>query len=347
MPPLDSLPADQRAVIQLVLQRDRTYDQIASMLSIDRAGVRQRALDALDALGPHTQLSSERRALITDYLLGQLSGEVAADARRNLAESPSDRAWARVVAAELAPLASRGLPEIPVAPAEDYEVQAPAAEPIAVGAAAPAGAAESSQEVAPPPSAEPPPPAPPPEAPAEARTAPTPGAPRISRRGGAVLLGLVALAIVAVVVVLFATSGSNKPKQAASPSTGTAQASTSTGAQVLGQINLTPPTASSKSAGIAEVIRQGATIGIAIVAQNVPANTKHDAYAVWLYTSPTNARILGFVNPGVGSNGRLSTTGPLPSGAGQFKQLIITRETQSKPKQPGPIILQGQLTGVQ
>jgi hypothetical protein len=349
MPTLDSLPADQRAVIQLVLQRDRTYDQIASMLSIDRAGVRQRALAALDALGPHTQLSSERRALITDYLLGQLSGQVVADARRNLAESPSDRAWARVVAAELAPLASRGLPEIPVAPAEDEDEETSTeAEPVAVGASD-----ERSQAVAPPPPSEPPPPAPASaeartaSASAEARTAPPPGAPRISRRGGAVLLGLVALAIVAVVVVLIATSGSNKPKQAASPSTSTAQASTSTQAQVLGQINLTPPNTSSKAAGIAEVIRQGTTIGIAIVAQKVPPNTKHDAYAVWLYNSSSNARILGFVNPGVGSNGRLSTTGPLPSGAGQFKQLIITRETQSKPKQPGPIILQGQLTGVQ
>jgi hypothetical protein len=160
------------------------------------------------------------------------------------------------------------------------------------------------------------------------------------------LLGLLAIAVVAVVVVLIATSGSNKSKQAASPSTTTAPASSSTQAQVLGQINLTPPSGSSRTAGIAEVIRQGSTIGIAIVAQNVPPNTKHDAYAVWLYNSPSDARILGFVNPGVGSNGRLSTTGPLPTDAGRFKQLIISREMQSKPKQPGAIILQGQLTGI-
>ena len=52
MASLDSLPADQRAVLQLVLQRGRSYDEIAQMLSIDRAGVRERALPALDALGP-------------------------------------------------------------------------------------------------------------------------------------------------------------------------------------------------------------------------------------------------------------------------------------------------------
>ena len=52
-----SLPADQRAVLELVLQRGRNYDQIARLLSVDRAGVRQRALAAFDALGPRTATS--------------------------------------------------------------------------------------------------------------------------------------------------------------------------------------------------------------------------------------------------------------------------------------------------
>jgi len=76
MATVDSLPPDQRAVLQLVLQRGRSYDDIAELLSIDRAAVRQRALAALDALGPQTRLAPERRALITDYLLGQLPGPV-------------------------------------------------------------------------------------------------------------------------------------------------------------------------------------------------------------------------------------------------------------------------------
>ena len=54
MASLDSLPADHRAVLQLVLQRGRSYDDIAQLLSIDRAAVRERALSALDALGPQT-----------------------------------------------------------------------------------------------------------------------------------------------------------------------------------------------------------------------------------------------------------------------------------------------------
>ena len=87
MASLDSLPADQRAVLQLVLQRGRSYDEIAQLLSIDRAAVRERALSALDALGPQTGVPPERRALITDYLLGQLPPRVAEDTRDRLARS--------------------------------------------------------------------------------------------------------------------------------------------------------------------------------------------------------------------------------------------------------------------
>src|SRR5437588_3063637 len=85
MATLDSLPPDQRAVLQLVLQRGRSYDDIAQLLSIDRAAVRQRALAAFDALGPQTRVDADRRALITDYLLGQLPGAVADDTRNRLA----------------------------------------------------------------------------------------------------------------------------------------------------------------------------------------------------------------------------------------------------------------------
>jgi hypothetical protein len=76
----------------------------------------------------------------------------------------------------------------------------------------------------------------------------------------------------------------------------------------------------------------------------VPANTRHDAYAVWLYNSPSDTQILGFVNPGVTTTKVLQTAGPLPANAAHFKQLLVTIETQSKPKAPGKIILQGALS---
>src|SRR6202020_636984 len=56
MPSLDNLPGDQRAVLEMVLARGRSYDEIARLLSLDRAKVRERAQIALDTIGPHTEV---------------------------------------------------------------------------------------------------------------------------------------------------------------------------------------------------------------------------------------------------------------------------------------------------
>jgi hypothetical protein len=374
MPSLDSLPGDQRAVLQLVLSRGRSYDEIARLLSINPAAVRERALAALDALGPDTGVAAENRAQIADYLLGQLSDQREIDAVRDLlARSPSERAWARVVASELAPLATDGLPEIPTETSgRSAESQdAPTPEPAAAAGSTPPG--PSQPETAQPAAAA----AGRSFAPAAAEEA-APGGPqrgngrdgegndgsdrrrRSSRLGGAVVI---AGAVVAVAVVLFfvlrsgksnpnhqaaATPPASSTTSAGSAGSSTSSATSSTPAKVVAQINLTPTHSGSKAAGIAEVLNEGTSQGVAIVAQNVPPNSTKppNAYAVWLYNSPNDARILGFVNPGVGSNGRLSTAGALPSNARHFKKLIVTVETTAKPKAPGLVILQGPLTGI-
>jgi outer membrane biosynthesis protein TonB len=351
----------------MVLGSGRGYDEIAKMLSIDRAGVRDRALTALDALGPETGVPEGRRQLITDYLLGQLPKGVAAQTREHLASSPTERAWARVVASELAPLASGSLPEIPAGSVEPAEEETAEAEPAAAGEEVPADKGPEEAPVAAPPEPEPAPAvakAEPAEAkPAAARAAsepaatPEPAGPgaapqrRVSRLGGAVLLGAGAAVVIAVVLVLVLTGGSSNKKNAATtPATPTTSATTtkagSTTATPVAQINLLSPGGSKSTAGIAEVLKQGSNTAIAIVGQGLPANSKHNAYAVWLYNTPGDAVRLGFVNPGVGKTGRLETTGPLPTNAGHFKQLLLTIETNANPKQPGQIVLQGKLTGV-
>jgi hypothetical protein len=65
---------------------------------------------------------------------------------------------------------------------------------------------------------------------------------------------------------------------------------------------------------------------------------------VWLYNSATDNHILGFVNPGVKTDGKLQTAGPLPANVAHFKQLLVTLETQSKPHGPGKVVLQGPIT---
>jgi hypothetical protein len=315
----------------MVLGRGRGYDEIAAMLSIDRSGVRDRALAALDALGPETGVPDLRRHLITDYLLGQLPKKLADQVREELASSPTQRAWARVVASELAPLASGPLPEIPAGPVEAAAEEAP----------------EEEAQVAAPPKAEPAETEP---VATRAAAEPTTPAPRrVSRTGGAILLGVGAAVVLAVVLILVLTGSSSKRNAVATPTTPTSSPSRTAGATTatpVAQINLLSPNGSKTIAGIAEVLKQGNNTAIAIVGQGLPANTKHNAYAVWLYNAPSDAVRLGFVNPGVGKNGRLETTGPLPTNAAHFKQLLLTIETNANPRQPGQIVLQGNLTGV-
>ncbi len=316
MASLDSLPADQRAVLELVLQRGRSYDEIARMLSIDRAGVRQRALAAFDALGPQTRLDDVRRALITDYLLGQLPPRISDETRDSLARAPTERAWARVLASELGPLARGPLPEIPV-----HQPASAAADP------APAAVASSAGE------------------PGRERDPAGGRPPRSSRLGGALLLALGAAVVIAVVLVLLLTGGSNKHTSstaARAPTTSTPKTSTNPAVHYLSQVNLLPPSGG-QAKGVAQIVTVNNTLGVVIVAQHVPANS-HNAYAVWLYNSPTSNHLVGFVSPGVTSNGQLQTDGPLPSNASTYKQLLVTLETQSKPKAPGQIVLQGALT---
>jgi Sigma-70, region 4 len=371
MASIESLPPDQRAVLQLVLQRGRSYDDIAGLLSIERIAVRQRAHAALDALGPGTRLDPDQRAQITDYLLGQQTDAEAAQTRERLASSAGERAWARVVASELAPLAGGKLPEIP-AEGIPQEMPPPAvpSEPAVAPTDAPAVPAES------PARAEPragrrerrlrPEPEPEPATAFGASGDPEDGDRPVSRRGGALLIGIAAVVVIVVIVVVIASGGSSSNNTtsttnanagsttapATTPtgstaSTGTTGSTGSTGTtgastQVLARFNLTSPT-SKTAVGIAELLRANSQLGIAVVGEHIPANTKTNAYAVWLYNSPGHAELLGFVNPGVTSSEQLSTAGPLPANASQYRQLLVTIETQSKPKQPGTIVLEGQV----
>ena len=385
MPPLDNLPGDQRAVLEMVLKRGRSYDDIARLLSLDRAKVRERAQIALDTIGPHTESAPEHQHRIADYLLGQLPEDEASEVRDLLADSPSDRAWARVVASELAPLADdRPLPEIPVERSTPREPEAQPAPPLEPAPDAPADRPAEPQApgaLAAPPiaglGATPPDDEPKRRRGRRRRGNGDDGSPaadeapkRSSRLGGAlvILVGVIAIAVALFFVLRGghsknhpsstatsaaapAASGSSTPTTASSPTGSTPTTSTSgTSASVVAQINLTPPSSAKKSkiAGIAEVLNEGSSDGVAIVAQNVPPNkTKPpDAYAVWLYNSAKDAKLLGFVNPSVGKTGRLSTAGGLPSNASHYKQLIITLETTASPKQPGSIVLQGALTGL-
>lgn len=367
MAALDNLPPDQRAVLQMVLQRGRSYDEIAAVLSIERSAVRQRALDAFDALTPATVLPGPERALVTDYLLGQLPERVAEQVHSYLRAADADREWALALAQVVAPLASGSLPEIPAgAPlgADDLSAGGPESDSDSApssdaSAPAPASAAPGHAESAEPVTAAHASAAPVPAAPATARREPRrprepvarrePGS--SSRRGGAILLSVVAAVIVAAVIIAIVGSGGSgsgthtvAQQRTSSTRTGTVsatQTSTTSTTHILAQVNLSSPTGAKATLGIAEVVREKGVVGVVIDAQGVPPNTAHNAYAVWLYNSPSSHEFVGFVPNLVGSDGKLVTEGKLPADASSYHRLLITLETASKPSSPGEVVLSG------
>jgi hypothetical protein len=321
MPSLDSLPGDQRAVLELVLRQGRDYDEIERLLSIDRTAVRARALSALDAIGPETSVQEHRRALIADYLLGQLPPRVGEDVAKRLGRAPDERAWAKALVSELATIASRPLPAIPVAPANG---DTSAGQPDVHPSAAAGGAAGLH-----------------PDRPS-------------SRRGGAILLVVGALVAIAVVVFLITRGGSphrstpptptpGSPTTAATSSTSTTTASaSSTPPKVLAAMNLLPPGGGKgKAKGVAEILTERGTLAVLLVATGLAPNTKHDIYSVWLYGSPSKYHRVGFVQPGVTSNGKVQRLGLLPANTASYTQLLLTLEPQPPPSHPGNVVLAG------
>jgi hypothetical protein len=98
--------------------------------------------------------------------------------------------------------------------------------------------------------------------------------------------------------------------------------------------------------GVAEILQQGTGQAIAIVAQHLKANGKHDAYAVWLYNSSTDNHLLGFVTPPVGSNGKFEAQQTLPSNTSHYKNLVVSLETSGSPTSPTQIVLEGPIQGI-
>jgi transposase-like protein len=109
-----SLSADQKAMLQLLLERGQSYADLSELLGVDEAEVRARARAALRDLGG---ADPDRSVALTDYLLGQSDPIERADAVRHLREDPDDRRLASELAARLREVAPKGeLPRLPGEP---------------------------------------------------------------------------------------------------------------------------------------------------------------------------------------------------------------------------------------
>jgi hypothetical protein len=312
---LEALPADQKSVLQLLLRQGKGYDDLSGLLRLDVSEVRSRAYDALDTLGPGAGgLSADRRHEIADWLLGQQDPDGAAATRAFIDGSTAGRVWAHGVARELEPLAGDRLPELP---AEGAVTEMPA-EP----APAAAEPAHGATPFAPAPSA----------------------APRVSRRGGALLIGGVVVAIAAAVVLVIVLTGGSDNKKGDTATQAAKTTSTAAKPKVLAQINLTPPKngPAKKALAIVQIVDVSGQQAINAVSQGLPTSNKKAAYGIWVYSSPSQAKLVGGFNK-QDNNGHLVFQGALPTGVNlaSYKEILVTLETSGNPTKPGTIYLRG------
>jgi hypothetical protein len=327
---LENLPPDLKAVLSLLVGRHKGYAEIAGMLGIQERAVRDRAHAALALLAPRQarELSSAEREQVGEYLLGQADPAQLTAARACLESSAPARTWAQALTAELDPLATAPLPDIPGALAA-----APAIEP--------------------------------PDAPAPSSRR---GGAIVLGGLAAIVIVAVALIVglgggshintatnssapgaqPGSTPATTAPTGSTPAATTSTPSTATSTTSTSTSAKsgkTTGEphldatLTLTSPNPSSKAVGIVEVVSENNEHAFLVAAEHLPP-TSGFRYAAWLYNSPTDAFLLGR-GPTVGSNGLLKAAGGLPANAGHYSTIILTEERSEQPSQPGPIVLSG------
>jgi Anti-sigma-K factor rskA/Sigma-70, region 4 len=142
MATFDQLSAEQRAIVELVLQQGKTYEELSGMLGMPEARVRELARGALVELAPVSVRAVEQdwRGQLADYVLGQQAGPEAAATKGHLRRSEAARSWTRSLLDSLDQLYRNG--SMPVVPeGERGRRGAGAKPPAAAGLAAPADAA--------------------------------------------------------------------------------------------------------------------------------------------------------------------------------------------------------------
>jgi hypothetical protein len=136
MATFDQLSAEQRAIVELVLQQGKTYEELSGMLGMPEARVRELARGALVELAPVSARAVEQdwRGHLADYVLGQQAGPEAAATKGHLRRSEAARSWTRSLVDSLDQLYRNG--SMPVVPEGERGRRGAGAKPAAAGLAA-------------------------------------------------------------------------------------------------------------------------------------------------------------------------------------------------------------------
>jgi hypothetical protein len=337
MATFDQLPADQRAIIELVLGRGQSYDDLSGMLGLPTARVRELARDALVELSPATasRVPEDWRGQVADYVLGQAGPEQAAT-RTHLRRSEAARTWALSLLDSLDPLFANGTrPEIPEAEAERSPRAVRAERTTRPARERPARTTR-----------------PRPDAERPARPL-SPEAATVVRRRRIAAGAAGALALL--LLLLFAWPGwlrggdDDGDERAERPPAQNAAAQP----QPVGSPVIMRPLRGEEGQGGAIVVRRGNELFLIVQATGLKPSAQPprgqreggDAYEVWLYNSASDAKSLG--GQVTDQQGNYQGAGPLPRDFEKYRFIDISREPFDRnARHSGDSVLRGRLADV-
>lgn len=331
MAALADLQPDRRAVLQLLVARGRGYDQIAELLNLPEIVVRRRAHDAITLLaGGDSGLEDSRRALLCDYLVGELPASRRAEARELLAKDATARRFARTAAGRLGAIDGAQLPELPP---EDEEV---------VEALDALDARKARRE--------------------ELETS--------SRTGAWFLIGGIAAVVIVVVLIVSGAFGGGDDDSTTTNAGTTTEQTPETSSRPTFAVDLASPSGGSATGkAVLRESPQG-PMNLAMQAENLTPtrqleNGSFTAYAFWLDGPSAEPLRLGFFAPAEADETVSAKDGTLDlavrldgsstpavdaADLEKYDTLFITRETLSseedRPETPGPVVLSGEISTV-
>jgi hypothetical protein len=371
MATFDQLPAEQRAIIELVVARGRSYDALADVLQVPSQRVRELAREALVELSPVTgaRVEEKWRGQVADYLLGQQEGAEARATVNHLKRSEPARSWALSLLDALDSLygdnQAPSVPEAEAPAAEEREERRPRERererPRRERAAAATKDTETrvrekrreaekekrEEEVEEEEERKP----------IAGRSVLSPAAQSALRRrrifgalAGLVVVVALGLGVAALAGAFSSDDGGGGESDSADSTTETTDTTGTTPEgqpEVLGQIPL-EAVGDADAQGVAYLLRQGDQQVLAVTAQlpPLPASQRKAAYNVWLYNDTDDAASIGaqFTN----GEGAYQGVGPLPEDFDKYKYIDVSRQPFNKQTgHSGDSVLRGELANLE
>ena len=317
MATFDQLSADQRAILELVLKRGQSYEELSEMLGMPESRVRELAESALVTLAPLSADGVDRdwRGQLADYVMGQQTGPESTATRGHLRRSEPARTWARSLMDSLDDLyEGDGPPAIP----EGDRSAARAERRPRHERGRPAAGPEDGEAG---------------EGPKGALTPEAEAAVRRRRLLGAGAAVTVVVALGVLVWPIGVLTGDEEPKSQRAGGNGQPK--------LVGQTVLRPVEGNKQGGGVAVVAERSGQRQLIVQAQ-LPPSRRRQAYEVWLYNSDGDSQSIGAQV--TDKQGRYQGAGPLPKDFDKFEFIDISREAIDRnAKHSGTSFLRGPL----